>query len=178
MPVLNRIPYRNLVLTGHMGAGKTTIGRAIATKLEVELYDVDNEIELQEKQSLESIRELFGESRIRTLENAYIRELVLVRSSVIVVNGPTLLEAANLDILRNLGPILCLTAALNEVLRRLHVARGANFHNPAVRSVALGKLKRERRVLELDLPQLDTTALPADEVAERAIQFWMQQSDT
>jgi shikimate kinase len=177
MPVLNRVPYRNLILTGHMGAGKTAVGNAIARSLTVDFYDVDNEIEIQEKQSLDEIRELFGEARIRALESNYIRELKLVRSSVIAVNGPTLLDINNLQTLQETGPTLCLTAALNEVLRRLHVALGANFHSPDARSVALGRLKRERRVLEIDLPQLDTTGLSIEEVAERATQFWMQHAD-
>ena len=178
MPVINRVPYRNVVLTGHMGVGKTAIGRAIAQELAVDFYDVENELELKEGLSTEKIRETFGESRLRTLESKYIDELLLVRGSVIAVNGPALIDSENLDKLRQTGPVLCLTAALNEVLRRLHVARGANFHSPATRSVAIARLKRERRILEMDIPQLDTTGLSVDEVTERTIHFWRQFADT
>jgi shikimate kinase len=178
MPVINRVPHRNLILTGHMGVGKTAVARTIARQLDVEYYDLETEIEQREGQSAETIRELFGEARLRTLESQMVKELTLVRSAVIAVNGPTLLDAANLDMLHATGPVLCLTATLDEVLRRLHVARGANFHSPDVRSVALGRLKRERKILEIDLPHLDTTGLSVKIVAERAIQFWMQQSDT
>lgn len=178
MPVINRIPYRNFILTGHMGVGKTAIGRRIAQSLEIDFYDVENEIELQENQSAESIRETFGEARLRTLETRYIRELALVRRSIIAVNGSTVLDPTNLDALRATGPILCLTAALNEVLRRLHVAQGASFHNPATRSIAMGRLKRERKILDLDIPQLDTTGLTVEKATERSIQFWLQHADS
>ncbi len=177
MPVINRIPYRNLVLTGYMGVGKTAAGRAIAQELDIEFYDIENEIQLREGQSAEAIRSLFGEARLRTLETEIIREIVLVRSAVIAVNGPTLFDNVNHQRLRDTGPILCLTAALNEILRRLHVVQGARFHNPDARAVALGRLKREMHVLDLELPQLDTTGLSIDAVTERTIQFWMEHSD-
>lgn len=178
MPVLNRVPYRNLTLTGHMGVGKTAVARAIAEQLEIDYYDVENEIALQEGQSAAEIRELFGEARLRTLEAEIVSNLGLVRGAVIAVSGATLLDTTNLETLRGTGPVLCLTAALDEVLRRMHVASGANFHSPDVRSVALGRLKREWRILEVDLPQLDTTSLSVEEAAQRAIQFWRQQADT
>lgn len=177
MPVINRIPYRNLVLTGYMGVGKTAVGRAIAHKLAIDFYDIENEIQLREGQSAEAIRSLFGEARLRTVEADLIRELVLVRSSIIAVNGPTLFETVNQQKLRETGPILCLTATLNEILRRLHVVQGARFHNPDARATALGRLKREMHILDLELPQLDTTGLTIDTVTERAIQFWMDRSD-
>ncbi|MBI5930231.1 MAG: hypothetical protein HY862_13045 [Chloroflexi bacterium] len=177
MPVINRVPYRNLTLTGHMGVGKSAVGRLIVNQLNIPLYDLENEIELREGQSAENIRALFGESRLRTLEAEIVSELVVVRSSVICVNGPTLLQPANLEKLRSTGPLLCLTAALNEILRRLHVVQGARFHNPETRSIAISRLKRERAVLELPLPHLDTTGLSVETVAERAIQFWMEQAD-
>ena len=177
MPVINRIPHRNLVITGYMGVGKTAVGRHITKELDVTFYDIENEIELREQESAENIRSLYGEARLRTLEAELINELALVRGSVVAVNGPTLLDATNLEKLRRTGPVLCLTAALNEVLRRLHVAQGARFHSPDVRAVSLGKLKREIKVLDLELPQLDTTGLSVEAVSKQAIQFWMEQAD-
>lgn len=177
MPVINRVPYRNLILTGHMGVGKSAVGQIIAHRLNIQFYDLENEIELREGQSAENIRALFGESRLRTLEAELVGELVVIRSSVICVNGPTLLQPANLEKLRATGPVICLTAALNEILRRLHVVQGARFHNPDTRSIAISRLKRERAVLDLPLPHLDTTGLSMETVAERAIQFWMEQAD-
>lgn len=177
MPVLNRVPYRDLVLTGTIGVGKTAVGRAVAQKLDVPFYDVENEIQLRENQSPEEIRSLFGEARLRTLEADLISELMLVRSAVIAVNGTILSVSSNVDKLRSMGPVLCLTAALNEILRRMHVAQGARFHSPDSRSIAVARLKRDRLVMGLDLPQLDTTGLSIEAVAEKSIQFWMEQSD-
>lgn len=178
MPVINRTPYQNLILTGYMGVGKTAIGRAIARDLEIEFYDLENEIQLREGMSADAIRSLLGESRLRTVEADLIRELALVRRAVIAISGPALLDSTNAERLRSTGPILCLTAALNEVLRRLHVAQGARFHTPDARAVVLGRLKREMTVLALDYPQLDTTGLSIETVTQRAIDFWMSKAET
>lgn len=177
MPVINRIPYRNLILTGYMGVGKTAVGRRIAEQLGIEFYDIENEIQMREGMSAEQIRSLLGESRLKNVESELVSELTLLRSAVITVNGPTMLDSANFDRLRQSGPVLCLSAALNEVLRRMHVARGARFHSPDERAKVLGRLKREMAVLGLELPQLDTTGLPVETVTERAIDFWMTQAD-
>ncbi len=178
MPIINRTPYQNLVLTGYMGVGKSAVGRGIAKELSIEFYDLENEIQLREGMSADNIRSLLGESRLKTVEAELIRELALVRRSIIAVSGLSLFDVNNAERLRATGPILCLTAALNEVLRRLHVSQGAHFHTPDARAVVLGRLKREMTVLKLNYPQLDTTGLNIQTVTQRAIDFWMAQAET
>lgn len=177
MPVVNRTPYRNLILTGHTGVGKTAVGREIVGRMDTEFYDLDNEITLKKGQPPEKIRELFGEMHLRSLEEEVISELSLIRSAVIAVNATTLLSSSNLDKLRSMGLIVCLTAALDEILRRLHVTQGARFHSPTTRSLLLGQLRRERPMLNLKLATIDTTNIPVETVVEKTIQFWTQQAD-
>lgn len=179
MPVINRTPYRNLILTGTVGTGKTGVGLLIARQMEgCTFIDAETELEQREGQSPEKIRETFGMARLRSLENRLIQEVTLHRSTVIAVSGTTLLDPANLERLAETGPILCLTAALNEVLRRTYIKQGGRFHDPDARAALIGKLKRERQVLELNLQLLDTTRLKIEEVTQKAIDFWMMQADT
>jgi shikimate kinase len=49
-------PYQNLIVTGSMGVGKTSIGRAIAHRLKAAFYDLENEVLGREGQSPEEIR--------------------------------------------------------------------------------------------------------------------------
>jgi len=169
-------PYHNLILTGYMGVGKVAVGKAIATRLGVLFVDLDTEIQLREGMPGDEIRQLFGEARLRSLENELCGELSLRRSSVLSVSGVTLLDEDNRKRLRNSGPILVLTCALNEILRRLHVSQGARFHDPKVRSAALTQIRREQQVHRIaDLSTLDTTALTGDQVTEQAIAFWKAQ---
>ena len=169
-------PYHNLILTGYMGVGKVAVGKAIAHQLGVVFVDLDTEIHLREGMSGEEIRQLFGESRVRTLENQLCGELSLRRSSVLSISGVTLLDEDNRRRLANSGPVLVLTCALNEILRRLHVVQGARFHDPKVRSAALTQIRREQQIHRLPaLPSLDTTTLTVEQVAEQALAFWKAQ---
>jgi len=178
MPVINRTPYRNLILTGTMGVGKTGVGRALARQMEgAEFIDVETEIQAREGHTPEYIRETFGAARLRSIESKLVQEITLRRSTIIAVSGSSLADQGNLERLQDTGPILCLTAALGEILRRLHVSQGGWFHQPDNRAGVLGRLKRERQVLSLGLAQVDTTGLKIEEVAQKAIEFWMTNAD-
>jgi len=172
--VFETAPYQNLTLTGPMGVGKTTVGRAVAQRLGAEFFDLENEILAREGQSADAIRELFGEARLKALEMTTLGDLTLRRHAVIVVGGPAVLDGANRARLAEAGPILCLTCRLDEILRRMHAARGAWFHNPANRGVLLSRLKREMRVTALDLPQLDTSRLSIEETTAAVAAYWLE----
>ncbi len=177
MTIFDAAPYRNLILTGPMGVGKTSLGRAAARRLNAEFFDLENEILTREGQSAEEIRELFGEARVKALETALIHDLTLRRHAVLVVSGPAVVDDRNRVRLAESGAILCLTCAVNEILRRLHVARGAWFHSPANRGTLISRLKRGWRVTTLDLPKLDTTRLSVEKAADAAIEFWFSHAE-
>lgn len=179
MPVISLVPYRNLILTGSVGSGKTGVARLIAQKMEgVNFVDVETEIERREGYPPEQLRAIFGMARLRSAETQLIQEISLHRSTIIAVSGSTMLDPPSFERLQETGPILCLTAELGELLRRLHVQRGGWFHEPNNRATLIGKLKRERQVLALDIPRLDTSALSLEAVAEQAIEFWRSHADT
>ena len=169
------IPYHNLILTGQIGLARVTVGRLIARQFGAVFLDLDTELQLREGMPSEEIRQLFGEQRLRGLEDELSRELSLRRSAVLSVNGPTLLDENIRNRLMNSGPILILTCSLNEVLRRLHASQGARFHDPKVRSAALYQIRREQQILQIKgLPILDTTTFSAEQVAEHASKFWRE----
>src|SRR5688572_15180674 len=115
------LPYRNLILTGFLGVGKSTIGRHIVQQLGVEFFDVSEEIELRELMSIAKVRELYGDSRLRTLEHDLCRQAALMRRAVIIVPGAALLDERNYDRLVESGIVVCLTCELGEALRRMHL---------------------------------------------------------
>lgn len=177
MTIFDAAPYRNLILTGPMGVGKTSIGKVVAARLKADFYDLETEILSREGQSTDEIRELFGEARLKALETTLIGDLALRRQAVLVITGSAMLNEINFRRLADTGPVLCLTCAVNETLRRYHIARGAWFHNPTNRATLLSRLKREQGIRSMDLPQLDTTHLSVDEAAQSAIDFWMSHAD-
>ena len=124
------LPYRNLILTGFVGVGKSTAGRAIAERLEVDLMDVDEEIVRREGMSITRIRQEFGDARLKILEADVCREAAFMRQAVVVVSGAALLDQRNADLLGGTGRVVCLTCEMGEALRRLHMAYEESFRDP------------------------------------------------
>ena len=63
---------RNIVLVGHMGSGKTTVGKELAKRTQLKFYDIDKEIEKIAKKTINKIFEHDGEAKFRKLEEISI----------------------------------------------------------------------------------------------------------
>lgn len=84
----NALPLsRPLLLTGLMGAGKTTLGRALAATLGLPFYDSDVEIEREQGKAIRDIFAQSGEAHFRALELAKIGALLALRPPAIIASG-------------------------------------------------------------------------------------------
>jgi shikimate kinase len=168
------LPYRNLILTGFLGVGKSTIGRHIVQKLGVEFFDVSEEIELRELMSIAKVRELYGDSRLRTLEHDLCRQAALMRRAVIIAPGAALLDERNYDRLVESGIVVCLTCELGEALRRMHLGSEQHYRDVTIRRRMLSRLRREREIVEDPrFLQLDTTHLTVAQESDMLIKLWL-----
>lgn len=78
---------KNLVLTGMMGVGKSTIGRLLAKRLKVKFIDVDKIIEKNEKKSIKKIFEYKGEKYFRKIEERVTFKVLRSKNAVIALGG-------------------------------------------------------------------------------------------
>ena len=78
---------KSLVLTGMMGAGKSTIGRLLAKKLNIRFIDVDKLIEKKEQKSIKKIFKLNGEQYFRDLEEKVTLQVLRKNEVVIALGG-------------------------------------------------------------------------------------------
>ena len=108
----------NVVLTGFMGTGKTTVGRLLAELLGYEFVDTDQLIEQRHGSIPEIFRES-GEGEFRRLERAVADELAERRQLVISTGGRLLLDAVNAARLTATGAVFCLTASVDTILDRV-----------------------------------------------------------
>jgi shikimate kinase len=113
---------RNVVLTGFMATGKSTVGRMLAAELGYEYVDTDAVIEERFGPIVE-IFECDGEEAFREHERTVAAELGEREGLVIATGGRMLLDAANVDALGRRGVIVCLTATPATILERVSRAR-------------------------------------------------------
>ncbi len=109
----------NLILTGFMATGKTTIAKRLANQLNYEWIDTDEMIVQQTGLSVAQIFQKKGEPVFRALEKDLAQHLSTRQGLVISTGGGMLLNPENVSLLSQNGQIFCLTASPEEILRRI-----------------------------------------------------------
>jgi shikimate kinase len=110
---------KNIVLTGFMGTGKTTVGKLLAAELGYEFIDTDKLIEVRCGRSIPEIFRESGESAFRSMEADIVRELAEREGLVIATGGRLMLEPANAAALSRKGLVFCLVATPDVIVSRL-----------------------------------------------------------
>ena len=109
---------RNVVLTGFMGTGKTTVGRLLADLLDYEFVDTDEVIE-QRYAPIESIFRERGEEAFRAIEREVADELAGRDRLVIATGGRMMLDPANAATLGARARVFCLVASPETIAARV-----------------------------------------------------------
>ena len=115
---------KNIVLTGFMGAGKSTVGMKLAERLKMQFVDLDKEIEKVTGMTISQIFKRYGEIRFRSEENLMVEKLAKRDGLVIATGGGTILREENMQILRNNGIIILLEASPEDIFARVSRKRG------------------------------------------------------
>lgn len=111
-----------IVLCGYMGSGKSQVGRLLASKLGLVFFDLDDQIEKNQQNSVKKIFLEKGEIFFRKKENEVLKELLAAPESFILsLGGGTPCYADNLEILKNNKEVrlIYLKVELNELTKRL-----------------------------------------------------------
>jgi len=110
---------KNIVLTGFMGTGKTTVGRLLAARLGYEFIDTDELIQDRCGRSIPEIFMELGEVALRQMEADIVQELADREGLVISTGGRLMLDPANVAALSRKGRVFCLVATPEEILARI-----------------------------------------------------------
>jgi shikimate kinase len=108
----------NFFLVGLMGAGKTTIGRALAKLTGKAFVDSDHEVECRTGVRIPTIFDIEGEAGFRAREADVIRDLTARTEIVLATGGGAVLDERNRDALRTNGFVIYLSASPDELYQR------------------------------------------------------------
>ncbi len=108
-----------IALVGLPGSGKTTIGRQLARRLELEYFDSDHVIEQRIGCSIRTYFEHEGEDRFREVESAVLDELTQKSGAVISTGGGSVLREVNRQRLHERSQVVYLNSHPDDLFRRL-----------------------------------------------------------
>jgi len=161
----------NIVITGFMGSGKSTIGKRIAERLKMDHLDTDNLIERKESLAISEIFEKFGERYFRKVEAEIVESIKGRTNTVISTGGKTLLFKKNLDLIKKRGVIITLLVDPEILWRRLANDR----KRPLLKDLSKEKfmeLYRRRASLYEKLPnKIDISELDERDATEKILKF-------
>lgn len=159
---------RNIILVGFMGTGKTTVGKALAARLQRDFVDMDVELEARVGKAIPRIFAEDGEQAFRRLERALVVELSARSNLVIATGGGIVLNPDNICDFSATGCVICLNAAPDEILRRV----AASDHRPLLEQGSKEKrirdlFRQRRRFYDAIAIQVDTSGKNVDEIIAR-----------
>ena len=136
----------NIVLSGFMGSGKSTIGRRLAAALGMKFVDMDRYIEEKTGLKVREIFDRFGEAHFRALETETVRALSARADYVVATGGGTLMRPENVEAFHaGGGTVYFLDVPLAALQERLKNDRRRPLLQVPDRRAVIERLLSERR---------------------------------
>jgi len=156
--------FKNIILTGFMGVGKTSVGMQLAKDLGYTFVDTDTLIEADQKITITEIFSTFGEPYFRDVETRIIRQILEDEKQIVSTGGGAVIRDENRAAFKKAGIVICLTARPEVILERIK----HETHRPLLRtSNPMAKIKelldsRAKFYSQADLI-IDTSEKSADD---------------
>lgn len=176
---MNMMSKPNIILTGFMATGKTTVGKLLAEQLGYEFIDTDQLIEARSGMTIPEIFRQKGETAFREMEAAIVQELAEKEKVIISTGGRLMLDAANAAALSKRGRVFCLVATPEEILKRVSHDTDAKrplleTPNPMQRIV---ELLQQRKESYHRFSQMATSEKTPDEVTRHLLGIFQANPD-
>ncbi|MDB5504823.1 MAG: Shikimate kinase [Tardiphaga sp.] len=161
---------RSVVLVGMMGAGKSTIGRRMATRLRLPFIDADNEIEAAAGMSIPDIFEVHGEPHFRDGEARVIARLLESGPILLATGGGAYMREDTRQRVRDKAISMWLKADADVILRRVKRRENRPLLKAADPAAIIAQLIEARHpVYEQTDITIDSRDVPHEKIVEEAI---------
>lgn len=111
--------FKNIILTGFMGVGKTSVGTRLAKDLGFTFVDIDELIEADQKRTITEIFSLQGEPHFRDVEARVITQVLASGDQVVSTGGGAVIRDENRRAFKEGGLTVCLTARPEIIYARI-----------------------------------------------------------
>lgn len=137
-----------------MGSGKTTIGKQLARKFDLEFFDCDHELERLTGASVNLIFDLEGEAGFRLREKQLLDALTSKNGVLVATGGGAICNEENRRVLRSRGLVVYLKTSVENQLRRLSHDKSRPLLQAEDREQRLRNLARVRDPLYIETADL------------------------
>lgn len=145
MEYKNRVPY-NIFIIGFMGVGKTTVSSYLSRLMNMNEIDIDEYIKNVENMTVTEIFNNLGEKYFRDCETRALQELQDKSSTIVSCGGGIVLKEENINIMRNQGKIILLTASPKTIFERVRYSDERPILNNNMNVEFISSLMEKRRV--------------------------------
>jgi len=159
--------FRNIILIGFMGVGKTRVGTQLAKDIGFSFVDIDVLIQDDQRMTISEIFERCGEPYFRSLEARIIKRVMQSDNQVVSTGGGAVIRDENRVVFKKTGLVVCLTARPEVVFDRIK----NETHRPLLRTpdpmLSIRELldSRAKYYNQADLV-IDTSEKSVDEVVK------------
>ena len=136
---------KNLVLTGMMGVGKSTIGKMLAKKLNLKFIDVDKYIEKKEKKKIDEIFKAKGENYFREIEEKITLEMIKKNDLIIALGGGAFVNTSIRREIKKICVSFWLDLSLKLILPRLKNIKKRPLLNQGNLKETINKIYESRK---------------------------------
>jgi len=159
--------FRNLVLVGFMGSGKSSVGRILSSLTGFALVDTDTLVAQEAGKAISAIFKQHGEEHFRALETKVLQSLVGRIGLIVATGGGVVTVAENRACLPQIGPVVWLDAGTDQLYQRVRHSKRPLLQTNDPRGT-VEELYRAREPLyrEVATVRIDSTVLTHRQTAE------------
>ena len=158
----------NIILIGFMGTGKTSVSSKLSELLDMNIIDTDQYIEYKENKSIAEIFSNYGEEYFRKCETDALIDLSNQNNIIISTGGGIILKEKNIEIMKNQGKLILLTASPETIYKRVKNSTERPLLNNNMNIDYISKLIEERKEKYLNAADIiiDTNNKSIDDICK------------